>query len=120
MRFKHPAWVPVAWVISLGNVGAVWFAAAAGEPWHATIHAILGTALAAGAIHLVSRRRAIVSGDLQEALDQNERLQQTLDAVQPRMQELEERLDFAERLLATERQSEGHDPANDSAAGGRP
>ena len=36
MWFRHRAWIPIAWVLSLFNVGGVWFAAREGEPWHVT------------------------------------------------------------------------------------
>jgi len=106
MWFKHRAWISVAWILSAVNLAAVWFAARPAEPWHATIHAVLGAAFAVGAQRLMARQRIGVGEDLQQALDDNERLQQTIDAMQPRMQELEERVDFAERLLATEREAE--------------
>ncbi len=34
-------WIPVAYLLTVGNIVAVYFAASAGEPWHATIHAAL-------------------------------------------------------------------------------
>lgn len=106
MWFKHRAWIPVAWLLSLANLAAVWFAAQPAEPWHATLHAVLGAALAVGAQRLMTRRPALAGEDLKQALDENERLQQTIAAIQPRMQELEERVDFAERLLAAHREAE--------------
>jgi hypothetical protein len=76
---KHPHWIPVAWLLSLINAGAVWFAARPGEPWHALSHALLAVGLAAGAQHLRHRRRLTPSGNLQRALAENERLQQVSD-----------------------------------------
>jgi hypothetical protein len=107
MRFRHPAWIPLAWLGSVINLGAVWFAAAPAEPAHATLHAGLAVALALGARHLTTRRQATLpNADLQAALDANEQLQQTIDALQPRVQELEERLDFTERMLVQHREAE--------------
>jgi len=64
-------------------------------------------ALALGARHLTARRQAALpSAELQQALDANEHLQQTIDALQPRVQELEERLDFTERMLVQHREAE--------------
>ena len=107
MWFKHRAWIPVAWVLSLGNLVAVWFAARPAEPWHATIHALLAVLFALGARRLMARQRADAQGEhWQQTIDQNEHLQQTIEGMQPRLQELEERLDFAERLLAKHRDSD--------------
>ncbi|HEX9167160.1 MAG TPA: hypothetical protein VF862_14700, partial [Gemmatimonadales bacterium] len=71
---------------------------------------LLAVLLALGARHLTERRRGITPGaDLQQALEEGERLQQTIDAMHPRIQELEERLDFAERLLVQQRDAERND-----------
>lgn len=111
MWFKHRAWIPVAWLAAAANVAAVWFAAQPAEPWHATGHAVAGVLLALGARHLTERRRHAMPGaDLQLALEEGERLQQMIGEMQPRIQELEERLDFAERLLVQEREADRRDP----------
>jgi hypothetical protein len=109
MWFKHRAWIPVAWLLSLGNLAAAWVAARTGGSWHAAIHVVLATGLAAGARVLMIRQRHAPSDDLRQALDDNERLQQVVESMQPRMQELEERVDFAERLIATQREAERRD-----------
>jgi hypothetical protein len=57
--FKHRAWIPIAWVLCLVNLGAVWFAAQPAEPWHATTHAALAVLFALGAQRLVARQRAL-------------------------------------------------------------
>jgi membrane protein implicated in regulation of membrane protease activity len=104
MWFKHRAWIYVAWIGSAVNVAAVWFAAAPAEPLHATGHAALAVLLALGARHLAARQRgSLTNADLQQVLNENEQLQHTIDVMQPRIQELEERLDFAERLLVKQR-----------------
>lgn len=106
MWFTHRAWIPTAWALSAANVVSVWFAALPGEPAHATLHAVLAVACALGARHLTIRRRAQGgSADLQQVLDQNEQLQENADGMQARVAELEERLDFTERLLAQQRNS---------------
>lgn len=105
MWFTHRAWVPVTWLLSAANVASVWLAAQATEPLHATLHGALGAALAVGAYHLGARRKALqaapapagpvlVRGEVEVA------------AMQTRVLELEERLDFAERLLARQREAE--------------
>jgi hypothetical protein len=101
MWFKHRAWIPVAWLLALANLGAVWFAARPGETWHATAHALLAGLFAVGAQRLTARQRSGAQLEqLQQALDQNDQLQQMVDGMQTRLVELEERVDFAERLLA--------------------
>jgi hypothetical protein len=57
--FKHRAWIPIAWLLSLANIGATWFAAQPAEPWHATSHAALAVLFALGAQRLAARRRAL-------------------------------------------------------------
>jgi hypothetical protein len=95
--FKHRAWIPVAWLLSVVNLGAVWFAAGPGEPLHATTHALLAGVFALGARRLMARQRVD---------PQSEPLQQTIDGMQAHLRELEERMDFAERLLAKHRESD--------------
>jgi len=59
MWFKHRAWIPIAWILSVVNVAAVWFAAQPGEPWHASSHALLGVLFAVGAQRLAARQQAM-------------------------------------------------------------
>lgn len=74
MWFKHRAWIPIAWILSILNIGAVWFAAAPGEAWHATAHALLGALFALGAQRLTVRRRAL------QAVGDDTKLRADLDA----------------------------------------
>lgn len=104
MKFRNRGWIPVAWLASAVNFVAVWFAAVPGEPMHATLHAGLATGFGLGAMYLRHRRQArLQDQQLQEALDQNAYFESTAEALQVRTQELEERLDFAERLVANRR-----------------
>jgi len=59
MWFKHRAWIPIAWILSVVNVVAVWFAAQPGETWHALTHALLGLLFGVGAQRLSERQRAM-------------------------------------------------------------
>lgn len=59
MWFKHRAWIPIAWLLCLGNLIATWFAARPAEPWHATIHALLAVLFGLGAQRLAVRQRAL-------------------------------------------------------------
>jgi hypothetical protein len=61
--FKHRAWIPLAWIFSAVNLGAVWFAARPGEAWHASTHALLAVAFAIGAQRLQLRRRSTSAPD---------------------------------------------------------
>lgn len=104
MWFKNRGWIPVAWLGSAVNLGAVWFAATPGEPTHATLHAALAVGFGLGARHLQNRHRALLQDQqLQEALEQNAYLEETTDTMHMRMRELEERVEFTERLLANQR-----------------
>ncbi|MFN2317743.1 MAG: hypothetical protein ABR551_06220 [Gemmatimonadales bacterium] len=106
MWFRNRGWIPVAWLAAAVNLGAVWFAAAPGEPMHATLHAALAVGFGLGARYLRTRQRALLQDQqLQEALDQNAYLEETTETMQTRVRELEERVDFAERLLANQREA---------------
>jgi len=92
MWFKHRAWILVAWILSAGNLGAVWFAARPGEAWHASVHALLAVAFGIGAQRLQMRRRSTAAPDVDmvarvKALEsrmanpEQQQLAQSLDAI---------------------------------------
>ena len=102
MWFKHRTWIPVAWLLCLGNFISVWFAARPAEPWHATVHALLAVLFGLGAQRLAARRKPAADADVVERLSELEaRLADPdkLQDVEGRLTELEERLDFTERAL---------------------
>jgi hypothetical protein len=104
--FKHRAWIPVAWLLSLGNLIAVWFAAQPAEPWHATIHALLAVGFGLGAQRLRQRSLPAADEELLARLQELEARLVELDESQDmagRLAQLEERLDFAERALVDAR-----------------
>jgi hypothetical protein len=102
MTLNPRIWQPVAAVLSLVNLGAVWFAARPAGPWHASIHAALAVGLALWAQRLGSRRRAAsISGESLSA-----EFLEELPILRSEVAELAERLDFAERLLAQPRSAE--------------
>ncbi len=108
MWFKHRAWIPVAWLLSLANLGAVWFAA--GEPWHATGHALLTALFALGAQRLASRATTRVADDavsrqeLEARLSSAEprQLAQALDAIALEVERIGESQRYLTKVL-TER-----------------
>src|SRR5262245_39965980 len=90
MWFKHRAWIPIAWILSLANLAAVWFAPQPAEPWHASIHALLAVLFGLGAQRLAIRRKtaagADVAGKLRELETQlanpdRSQVTQALDAI---------------------------------------
>jgi hypothetical protein len=99
--FKHRAWIPVAWLLSLGNLVSVWFAAWPAEPWHATGHALLAVLFALGAQRLEARRRASL-GDAEPALADHRmrRLEQTIDSMAVELERIGEGQRFVTKLLA--------------------
>lgn len=94
MRFKPAIWHPIAVGLSAINLGAVWFAAQPGEPWHATIHAALAVAFGVWAQRL---RQGPRPSEHQARL---EAVEDEVNALQQELGEAHERLDFAERMLA--------------------
>ena len=94
MTFKPAIWSPIAAILSLINMGAVWFAAAPGEAMHATTHAVLAVAFALWAQRL---RGSPQERALEGELDQ---LDLEVGDLRQALAEAQERLDFAERVLA--------------------
>ncbi len=99
MTFKPRIWYPIAVVLSALNVGAVWFAAVAAEPLHSTVHAALGVGFALWANTMRLRRRRAE----EDQLEQRDPLALEVNDLRQELSEAQERLDFAERMLAQER-----------------
>ncbi len=97
MTFKPRLWYPIAAALSALNVAAAGYAATMAEGVHASLHAGLGIAFALWAMHLRSRRDGETEAAGLEALGDELR--------KAEMGELQERLDFVERVLAS-----GEDP----------
>ncbi len=95
MTFKPALWHPIAVVLSVINLVGVGFAAGAAEPWHAAGHAALGLAFGLWAQRL---RQGPPGGSELQA--QVEALEVEVSNVRQELSETQERLDFAERLLA--------------------
>lgn len=105
MWFKHRAWIPIAWLLSLGNVVSVWFAALPAEPAHATIHALLGVLFGVGAQRLMSRRvtsSRVTSG---AGDDRMQHLEEAVDAIALEMERIGEGQRFVTKLLVERNQA---------------
>ena len=98
MTFKPALWRPIAFGLSALNLVAVGFAAGDAEPYHAAGHAALAMAFGYWAQRL---RRAPGGADREERL---EMLEDDMGEVRRELTEAQERLDFAERLLAQRRE----------------
>jgi predicted outer membrane protein len=108
MTFKPAVWFPIALVLSLGNLVAVWFAAVPAEPMHATVHAALSLGSGLWAYRLRQRlgqKDHRLAPEAVEALDALEALDIEASKLRQELSEARERLDFAERLLAQEAES---------------
>jgi hypothetical protein len=99
MTFKPALWQPIAVVLSAINLVAVGLAAGAAEPYHAAIHAGLAVGFGLWAQRLRQRR---AEGNAFPALrdDRLEALEAELGGVRGELGEVQERLDFTERMLA--------------------
>jgi hypothetical protein len=95
MTFKSPIWYPIALVLSVVNLVAMGVAMRPGEQWeHAGMHAALALVFGFWAQRLRKTPGTSDEGGRLEALEDQ------LNKVQRDLVETQERLDFAERLLA--------------------
>lgn len=99
MTFKPAIWYPIAVALSALNLVAVGFAARPGaEPLHVAGHAALALAFGLWAQRL---RQAPRGSELQDRIeDRLEALEVEVSQQRQELGEAQERLDFAERLLA--------------------
>ena len=97
MTFKSRIWYPIAGVLSVINLVAVGFAAGEAEPWHAGVHAALALAFGLGAERLRQRRRV---SEFPAPLEALEALETEVGMLRQDVNEMQERLDFTERVLA--------------------
>jgi hypothetical protein len=105
---KTRLWNAVLAVLSAGNLASIWFAAQQGEPWHATIHGALALGFglwAQGRIRLEEARWR--TGALETGNDgETAVLRDEVGDVRRELSEMQERLDFAERLLSQAREGD--------------
>jgi hypothetical protein len=98
MNVKSPIWQPVAIGLSAINLVAVGFAAAGAEAWHAAVHA--GVALGFGLWAQRLRQRPPVAGRVAESGERFDLLEAEVAELRRELTETQERMDFAERVLA--------------------
>jgi hypothetical protein len=100
MRFKSAIWQPIAIVLSAINLVAVGFAAGEPQPWHAATHAAFALAFGLWAQRLRQRRSGYELPAPNEVLDALDAVEADMSKLRQELTETQERLDFAERLLA--------------------
>ena len=98
MTFKPAIWYPIAVVLSVINLVALGLAVQPFEPRHVATHAGLAVALGLWAWRL---RQGSGGSERQDRL---EALEAEMNNVRRELSETQERLDFAERLLAQGRE----------------
>jgi hypothetical protein len=94
MTLKSLPWYPIALVLGGLNLIGVGWAAGVAEPAHATVHVALALACWSWAKRMRPGRDG---SDRQERLDE---LEAELSDMRGELSETQERMDFAERLLA--------------------
>ena len=100
MTFKPAIWFPIAVALSAINLVGVGFAVGPGESLHAATHAALALVFGLWAQRL---RRAPRDGQLQAspvASEELEALAAEVSRLRQEVSEMQERLDFTERMLA--------------------
>ena len=107
MWFKHRAWIPVAWLLSLVNLVGVWFAARPAEAAHATVHALLAVLFGLGAqrLGLEGKYTAGAAGRMQDhktQLPESDlyRAEQALDAIAVEVERIGEGQRYLTKLMA--------------------
>jgi hypothetical protein len=97
-------WYPVAVIGCVLNAVAFAFAVLPAEPWHAAVHATLAVAFGLWAQHLKARPRA---GELDRGNETEfGAILDEVGALRRELSELQERMDFAERVLSQTRERE--------------
>lgn len=99
MTFNPRIWHPIAIVLSGVNLVAGGVAAGAAEPMHAAVHGVVALASGLWAWRL---RRAPEGGERQARLEE---LEAEMTQLGRELTEAQERLDFAERMLAQRTES---------------
>jgi hypothetical protein len=109
MTFKPAIWRPIGLALSAINLVAVGFAAGQAQAWHAGVHATLALAFGLWAQRL-QRGPAAGSEQLEAGLEQLEAIEAEVGRLGRDMGEMQERLDFTERVLAQQAEARRIDP----------
>ena len=106
MAAKHATWFPIAFVLSVVNL--VWAAMTVAQPAHAAAHLVAAAVLGIWAMRL---RHAMAGSenrlDSAEAVDA---LYGEVNELRRELSDLQERLDFTERLLAHQADARSANP----------
>ena len=94
MTFKPSTWQPIAVVLSVVNWVGAGLAIGMAEPAHAAVHSVVAVGFALWA----QRLRPVVGGSDTQA--RIEALEDDVTHLRRELSEAQERLDFAERLMA--------------------
>lgn len=100
MTFKPAIWQPIAIALSAVNLVAVGLAAGAAEPWHAALHSGLALALGLWAQRMRRGPRPPGTAAVGDGEERLEMLEAEVGNLRGELNEVQERLDFAERVLA--------------------
>jgi hypothetical protein len=105
---KTRFWNAVLVLLSAVNLASVWFAARPGEPWHATIHAALALGFGLWAQRRMRLGEARLGADALDTENEVEiaTLRDDFGEVRRELGEVQERLDFTERLLSQAREAD--------------
>jgi hypothetical protein len=110
MRFKAPIWQYVAATLSVLNVAGAGYAVAAAEPMHAAAHVVFAFGFGWWAYWLRQRRQeddleTEFRETLRDPLERLSMLEGEVSRLQQELSDVQERLDFTERILARDRES---------------
>ncbi len=97
MEFSSRRWFPVAVVLGGLNLLAAGYYARMGGGLHPIVHLLLAVGFGLWAVRIRERPRSIAANDLPAHLDS---VEDQLAELRHEMIETQERLDFAERMLA--------------------
>jgi hypothetical protein len=105
---KTRFWHAVLVLLSAGNLLAVWFAARPGEPWHATTHAVFALLFGLWAQRRTRLEKARLPVGAPDAGSEVETaaLRDEVGEARREVGEVQERLDFVERLLTQAREAD--------------
>jgi hypothetical protein len=112
MTFKPTIWHPIAVALTVINLLGLGYALGVAEPAHAAIHAVLALAFGSWARRL---RRVPGESESERAIEDGsearfEALDSEMSRLRQELSETQERLDFAERMLAQRPEPRRVDP----------